>query len=67
MYAFWGKQKHTEEQAQMKIGKLLIPIIPLVALTIVLGFSAEPIFQYSLQVAEQLLDPTIYIDSVLKE
>ncbi|KGA97128.1 cation:proton antiporter [Alkalihalobacillus alcalophilus ATCC 27647 = CGMCC 1.3604] len=67
MYAFWGEQKHTEEQAQMKIGKLLIPIIPLVALTIGLGFLAEPIFQYSLQVAEQLLDPTIYIESVLKE
>ncbi|WP_413376683.1 Na+/H+ antiporter subunit D [Alkalihalobacillus sp. 1P02AB] len=67
MYAFWGEQKHSEEQAQMKIGKLLIPIIPLVALTIGLGLLAEPIFQYSLQVAEQLLDPTIYIDSVLKE
>ncbi|CAG9620984.1 Na+/H+ antiporter subunit D [Sutcliffiella rhizosphaerae] len=67
MYAFWGNQKHTEEQAQINIGKLLIPIIPLVALTIGLGFLAEPIFQYSLQIAEQLLDPTIYIDSVLKE
>ncbi|WP_100372207.1 Na+/H+ antiporter subunit D [Bacillus sp. FJAT-45037] len=67
IYAFWGEQKHTEAQANYKVGKLLLPIVPLVALTIILGFAAEPIFQYSLQVAEQLLDPTIYIESVLKE
>ena len=66
-FAFWGKQKHSEEQAKIKIGKLLLPIVPLVALTIILGISAEPIFQYSLQVAEQIMDPSIYIESVLKE
>lgn len=67
IYAFWGEQKHTEEQAKFKVGKLLLPIVPLVALTIVLGFAAEPVFVYSLQVAEQILDPSIYIESVLKE
>lgn len=66
-YAFWGKQKHTNEQAKLPIGKLLLPIAPLVALTIILGIAAEPIFQYSLQVAEQIMDPSIYIESVLKE
>ncbi|MHA6252848.1 Na+/H+ antiporter subunit D [Oceanobacillus sp. CAU 1775] len=66
-YAFWGKQKHTEEQAKVPIGKLLAPIAPLVVLTIIMGLSAEPIFQYSLEIAEQIMDPSIYIDSVLKE
>ncbi|WP_340001883.1 Na+/H+ antiporter subunit D [Oceanobacillus sp. FSL K6-0127] len=66
-YAFWGKQKHTNEQSKLPIGKLLLPIAPLVALTIILGIAAEPIFQYSLQVAEQIMDPSIYIESVLKE
>ncbi|GGN56103.1 Na+/H+ antiporter subunit D [Oceanobacillus indicireducens] len=66
-YVFWGKQKHTEEQANIKIGKLLAPIAPLVALTIILGLAAEPMFQYSLEVAEQIMDPQIYVDSVLKE
>lgn len=66
-FAFWGKQKHTAEQAKIQIGKLLLPIVPLVALTIILGIAAEPIFQYSLQVAEQIMDPMIYIESVLKE
>ncbi|BAB05035.1 Na+/H+ antiporter subunit D [Halalkalibacterium halodurans] len=67
IYAFWGEQKHTEQQAKMPIGKLLLPIAPLVVLTIVLGFGAEPIFQYSLQVADELLNPSVYIESVLKE
>lgn len=66
-YAFWGKQKHTTEQANISIGKLLLPIAPLVALTIILGIAAEPIFQYSMQVSEQIMDPSIYIQSVLKE
>ncbi len=65
--SFWGKQKHTVEQAKTPIVKLLVPIVPLVALTIILGFAAEPMFQYSLEIAEQIMDPSIYIESVLKE
>lgn len=65
--AFWGKQKHTARQAKIPIGKLLVPIVPLVALTIILGFAAEPMFQYSLEIAEQIMDPSIYIESVLEE
>lgn len=66
-FAFWGEQKHTEEQAKVKVGKVLLPIAPLVALTIILGLAAEPIFQYSLAIAEEIMEPSIYIDSVLKE
>ncbi|WP_078552740.1 Na+/H+ antiporter subunit D [Bacillus alkalicellulosilyticus] len=67
IYAFWGEQKMTKKQAELKVGKLLLPIAPLVVLTIVLGFFAEPIFQYSLGIAHEILDPSIYINSVLKE
>ncbi len=67
IYAFWGEQKHTEEQAKIPVGKLTFTYCSTCALTIVLGFAAEPIFVYSLQVAEQILDPSIYIESVLKE
>ncbi|MFA1820487.1 Na+/H+ antiporter subunit D [Virgibacillus oceani] len=66
-YVYWGKQKHTDAQAKYPIGKLLLPVVPLVALTIILGFAAEPIFSYSLLAAEQIMDPSYYIDSVLKE
>ncbi|MFC5713473.1 Na+/H+ antiporter subunit D [Thalassorhabdus alkalitolerans] len=67
IYAFWGEQKHSEEQAKIKITDVLLPIAPLVALTIILGFAAEPIFSYSLEIAEELLDPSVYINSVLGE
>ena len=66
-YAFWGKQQHSKEQSKRSIGAILLPIAPLVMLTIVLGLAAEPLFQYSLQIAEQIMDPSIYIESVLKE
>jgi multicomponent Na+:H+ antiporter subunit D len=67
MYVYWGEQKHTEEQAKIKVGKLILPILPLVALSIIIGFAAEPVITYLLQVSEQILDPSIYIESVLKE
>jgi len=66
-YVFWGEPKHTTQQAKTPIWDLLLPIAPLVALTIILGIGAEPFFQYSMQVAEQILNPSIYIESVLKE
>ncbi|WP_020007818.1 Na+/H+ antiporter subunit D [Salinicoccus albus] len=66
-YAFWGEQKHGEAAAKLSIGKMLLPAAPLVVLTIVMGIVAEPVFNYSLQIAEQIMDPSIYIESVLKE
>ncbi len=66
IYAFWREQAHTEEQAKVSVKDLLIPISPLIVLTIVLGLGAEPIFSYSVEVAEQLLDPSVYINAVLK-
>lgn len=65
--AFWGEQKHSAEQAKISVGKLLLPILPLVALTIIIGFAAEPVFNYSMEVAQDILNPTNYIESVLKE
>ncbi|EGL82282.1 NADH/Ubiquinone/plastoquinone (complex I) [Caldalkalibacillus thermarum TA2.A1] len=65
MYAFWREQKHSEEQARTRVSGLLWPIAPLIVLTIGLGLGAEPIFRFSLEVAEQILDPTVYIRAVL--
>ncbi|MFN7251307.1 MAG: Na+/H+ antiporter subunit D [Anaerobacillus sp.] len=68
IYAFWGEQKLSDEEAkQRKVGKLLLPIAPLVFLSIILGLAAEPIFQFSLVVADQILDPSFYINSVLNK
>lgn len=65
--AFWGKQKHSDDEAKQPISKLLLPIAPLVALTIGLGVAAEPMLQYAMHIAEYMLDPSLYIESVLKE
>ncbi|SDY50230.1 multicomponent Na+:H+ antiporter subunit D [Evansella caseinilytica] len=68
IYVFWGSPSLSEEETKKtKLGPLLLPIVPLVALSIAMGLGAEPIFSFSTQVADQLLDPSIYINSVLKE
>ncbi|MFB1050159.1 Na+/H+ antiporter subunit D [Paraliobacillus sp. JSM ZJ581] len=66
MYAFWREPIIKEEDIDKKeMFGLLRPIIPLVVLTIGLGILAEPIFTYSLGVADQILDPANYIQAVL--
>jgi multicomponent Na+:H+ antiporter subunit D len=46
---------------------LLTPIVVIALLMVVIGLLAEPIFALSLQAAEQLIDPTEYIQAVLGE
>ncbi|GBF76892.1 Na+/H+ antiporter subunit D [Paenibacillus sp. 598K] len=66
-HAFWGAQRHTEAQAQVRVGKLLAPASVLVLLTIALGIGAQPFFTYAETVAAELMDPQGYIQSVLGE
>jgi multicomponent Na+:H+ antiporter subunit D len=42
-----------------------IPMFLLVAVTVIMGLAAEPILQMTGQAADQLLNPTLYIESVL--
>ncbi|MDF5134214.1 Na+/H+ antiporter subunit D, partial [Vibrio parahaemolyticus] len=42
-----------------------VPIIVLTTLTLIIGLVAEPFYQFSVQAAEQLLNPTEYIRVVL--
>ncbi|SDI35052.1 Na+/H+ antiporter subunit D [Natribacillus halophilus] len=66
-YSFWGRQKHSASQAKIKTRDLLVAISPFVVTTIAMGLAAEPIFSYFLDMAHELLDPSIYIESVLEE
>ena len=43
-----------------------IPVAVLVVCTVLIGLFAEPLFQVSIQVAEQLLDPSTYVAAVLQ-
>ncbi len=45
---------------------LAVPVCLLAVLTVIIGVSAEPLFALSQLAAEQLLDPSDYIDAVLK-
>lgn len=45
--------------------QLMPPIVLLAALTVCIGFAAEPVFQLALRAAEQLLDRAAYIQAVL--
>lgn len=43
----------------------MVPLITLAILTVAIGLAAEPIFTLSTRAAEQLMDPTDYIQTVL--
>jgi multicomponent Na+:H+ antiporter subunit D len=44
---------------------LLLPVAGMAVLTIAIGIAAEPVYQFSLAAAEELLDPRAYIEAVL--
>ncbi|MBX3065952.1 MAG: Na+/H+ antiporter subunit D [Anaerolineae bacterium] len=44
----------------------LIPVAMLAGITVLIGLSAEPIFQLTSRAAEQLLNPAAYIEAVLR-
>ncbi|AIC94018.1 Na+/H+ antiporter subunit D [Shouchella lehensis] len=67
MNVYWGAPQHTKEQAKFSITPTLLAASPLVVLTIILGLFAEPFFAYTEVIAEDLLNPSVYIQSVLKE
>ncbi|QKS70824.1 Na+/H+ antiporter subunit D [Paenalkalicoccus suaedae] len=68
MTSFWGEVKIPNPNFKdVKVTKLILPTLPLIFLTIALGVAAEPFIQFSLLIGEQLMNPSEYIDSVLKE
>ncbi len=67
VFAFWGSQKHSEEDAKKNDRKIALANGSARCLDHYSCFAAEPMLNYSLLVAEQIFDPSIYIESVLKE
>ena len=43
----------------------LLPIASLTLISLTIGLVAEPIYNFALQAAEQLLQPQLYIEAVL--
>jgi multicomponent Na+:H+ antiporter subunit D len=44
---------------------LIIPVVMLAASTVAIGLMAGPVFDLSQQAANQLMNPTAYIETVL--
>lgn len=62
---FWGEKDATREIKSTK--GMLAPVIFLLAFTVFLGIGAEFIYPTIETISTELLDPEIYIKSVLKE
>ncbi len=66
IYGFWGKPAVTKEQpVKQSVEKLLAPAILLVTITIFYGVGTETVYSYISQAVETILDPDIYINTVL--
>ncbi len=70
--AFWkGSAAVSNERASVKshppLRWMVAPAVCLASLTLAIGFSAEPLFALASAAADQLLDPSQYIDAVLHE
>lgn len=64
---FWGDKEMMTHIEKKPITGLLTPIVSLLALSVLLGVGAELFYPHIESIATYLLDPEIYIDSVLKE
>ncbi len=65
-WAFWGEAKgapaaHVSPMAQ---GRLLMPIAAVAAVTVILAFAAGGLHDITTTVAQQLLDPSDYVEAV---
>jgi multicomponent Na+:H+ antiporter subunit D len=66
MNAFWGETHLSEDMEKGTTRGVMLPIVLLTAATIFLGLGTEVISEYLTIAAKGLMDPTIYIDAVLK-
>ncbi|MDQ0229783.1 Na+/H+ antiporter subunit D [Metabacillus malikii] len=64
---FWGEPIKDFKPKVGSIKGMLIPTVMLIALSIGYGFGVEWLSPYITQAADTLLDPSIYIQAVLKE
>ncbi|GGA68988.1 Na+/H+ antiporter subunit D [Ornithinibacillus halotolerans] len=64
---FWGEKDEQNNYTKKAPLGTIIPIVCLLAVSVFLGVGAEFVYPSVEGIAEYLLDPEIYIDSVLKE
>ena len=67
IYAFWGEPVETVPLKKSVFNQMFIPTVIFVAITVVFGVGAELFMPFISGAGEVLLNPSIYIDAVLKE
>ncbi|MBD8070489.1 Na+/H+ antiporter subunit D [Bacillus sp. PS06] len=67
MNGFWGETKLSIQEEKGTTKGLILPTALLLSLSIALGLGAEWFLPYFNEAAETLMNPSIYIDAVLKE
>lgn len=67
IYAFWGEPKLEAQKAKMPYGKTFFPAIVLVIVSIAYGVGSEWLVPFMTDASHVLLNPSTYIDAVLKE
>lgn len=67
VYAFWGEPVTLPKQNRWSYRKEMIPATMLVVISIVYGVGSEWLMPYMTEASDILLNPSIYIDAVLKE
>lgn len=66
IYAFWGEEGETVQINKKSYRNMLIPTVLLVAISVAFGIGAEWVTPYMDTAAKILVDPTIYVDAVMK-
>ncbi len=67
VYAFWGEPKLQKSNKKMHYGTLMAPAVLLVILSVAYGVGTEWLVPYMTDASDVLLNPSTYIDAVLKE
>lgn len=67
IYAFWGEPKLTNPKKQLGSRTLMVPAVILVILSVAYGIGTEWLVPYMTDASNVLLNPSTYIDAVLKE
>lgn len=64
--AFWGKEQKTLNPKPGSLRGLYIPVASLALLTVLIGLWSQPFFDLAERAASELLEPSGYIEAVLK-
>ena len=67
VYAFWGEPVDLPKTELRPYRNMMIPAVGLVVLSVLYGVGTEWLMPYMTDASNVLLQPSIYIDAVLKE